>query len=324
MDIILPVAGYGTRLRPQTWSKPKPLVGVAGKPMLAHVLDRLLPLDPGLLVFVTGPLGEQIEAWARANYDRRMAFVPQPVMRGQTDAILKARDLVREDALTIFPDMVFEADFSVLDAAQADVVIFTKEVDDPSAFGIAVKEGDRVVTLVEKPSDPVSNEALAGIYYFKRMPDLYAAIDEQVRRQIMLKGEYFLADAVQLMIDGGAQVATAPITVWEDCGNAEALLSTNRYLLDHAPPATRPRQGAVIVPPSFVADDATIEASVVGPFASVGAGATVRGAVLRDAIVEEGATIVGAVVEHAVVGRRARVTGRPAGLNIGDDTVIEV
>jgi len=218
VDVILPVAGYGTRLRPQTWSKPKPLVAVAGKPMLAHVLDRLLPLEPGLLVFITGPLGEQIEQWARANYDRPLAFVEQPVMRGQTDAIIRARDLVQGTALTIFPDMVFEADFSVLASTAADVVIFTKEVDDPSAFGIAIKEGDRVTKLVEKPQDPVSKEALAGIYWFKEMPRLYAAIDEQMERGIVLKGEYFLADAVQLMIDGGAHAVTAPITVWEDCG----------------------------------------------------------------------------------------------------------
>lgn len=324
MDIILPVAGFGTRLRPQTWSKPKPLVGVAGKPMLAHVLDRLLPLRPGLLVFITGPLGEQIEAWARATYDVPMAFVEQPVMQGQTDAIVRARDLVRGDALTIFPDMVFEADFSILTGTTADVVIFTKEVDDPSAFGIAIKEGNRVTKLVEKPRDPVSKEALAGIYYFKRMPELYAAIDDQMRRGIMLKNEYFLADAVQLMIDGGAQVVTAPITVWEDCGNAEALLSTNRYLLGHAPPTPMARAGAVIVPPSFVADDAILERAVVGPHASIGAGATVRDAVVRDAILEAGAIVEGVVLEHAVLGRRAKVRGGAHQLNVGDDAVVEL
>jgi len=324
VDVILPVAGYGTRLRPQTWSKPKPLVAVAGKPMLAHVLDRLLPLEPGLLVFITGPLGEQIEQWARANYDRPLAFVEQPVMRGQTDAIIRARDLVQGTALTIFPDMVFEADFSVLASTAADVVIFTKEVDDPSAFGIAIKEGDRVTKLVEKPQDPVSKEALAGIYWFKEMPRLYAAIDEQMERGIVLKGEYFLADAVQLMIDGGAHAVTAPITVWEDCGNAEALLSTNRYLLGHAPPEVSQRAGSVIVPPSFVAADATLERAVVGPFASVGAGATIRDAVVRDAILEDGASVEGAVVEHAVVGRRAKVRGRASRLNVGDDATAEI
>jgi len=324
VDIILPVAGFGTRLRPQTWSKPKPLVGLAGKPMLAHVLDRILPLNPGQLVFITGFLGDQIEQWVRANYDVPASFVEQPEMLGQTDAIVRTRHLVEGDALTLFPDMIFEADFSILDRTAADVVIFTKEVDDPSAFGIAIKEGDRVVKLVEKPQDPVSKEALAGIYYFKRMTDLYAAIDEQMRRGITLKGEYFLADAVQLMVDGGAHVITAPITVWEDCGNAEALLATNRYLLEHRPPPPTARDGAVVVPPSFVADDAILERAVVGPFASIGAGAVVRDAVVRDAILEDGAAVETGVVEHAILGRKARVAGRPARLNVGDNATVEL
>ena len=214
MDIILPVAGLGTRLRPQTWSKPKPLVALAGKPMLAHVLDRVLPLRPDKLVFITGFLGEQIEEWARATYDLPLAFVEQPQMLGQTDAIIRTRHLVEGDALILFPDMLFEADFSVLNDIDADAVMFTKEVEDPSALGIAVVEGGRIVKLVEKPREPISNLAVIGIYYVKRVTDLYAAIDEQIRRGIKLKNEYFIADAIQLMIDGGAKVVTAPVTVW--------------------------------------------------------------------------------------------------------------
>ena len=170
----------------------------------------------------------------------------------------------------------------------------------------------------------VGELALAGIYYFRRTADLYAAIDEQMRRGIRLKNEYFLADAVQLMVDGGAAVITAPISVWEDCGNAESLLGTNRYLLEHQPPAVTPRQGAVIVPPSFVAEDATLERAVVGPFASVGAGAVVRDAVVRDAILEDGAVVETGVVEHTILGRKARVAGRAARLNVGDNGTVEL
>ena len=323
MDIILPVAGFGTRLRPQTWSKPKPLVGLAGKPMLAHVLDRVLPLDPGQLIFITGFLGDQIEDWARANYDLPLAFVKQPEMLGQTDAISRTRDLVAGDALILFPDMIFEADFSILRDTDADAVAFTKEVDDPSAFGIAIVENDKITKLVEKPQDPVSKEALIGVYYVKQMTRLYAAIDEQMERGIKLKNEYFIADAIQLMIDGGATVITAPVTVWEDCGNAESLLSTNRYLLEHQPPTISPRDGSVIVAPSFVADDATLERAVVGPFASIGAGATVRDAVVRDAILEDGATVETAVVDHSVIGRGSHVRGTPVRFSVGDNSVIE-
>ena len=324
MDVILPVAGLGTRLRPQTWSKPKPLVSVAGKPILAHVLDRVMPVNPGQLVFITGFLGEQIEAWAQASYDVPLTFVEQPEMLGQTDAIIRTRHLVEGDALILFPDMIFEADFSGLAEVDADAVMFTKEVDDPSALGIAVVEGGRIVKLVEKPQEPISNLAVIGIYYVKRMAALYAAIDEQMARGIKLKNEYFIADAIQLMIDGGAKVVTAPVTVWEDCGNIEALLNTNRYLLDRRPPAPAAREGAVIVPPSFVAASAELERAVVGPYASVGAGAVVRDAVVRDAILEDGAAVETAVVEHTVVGRKARVRGRAARLNVGDTSVVDL
>jgi glucose-1-phosphate thymidylyltransferase len=322
VDIILPVAGLGTRLRPQTWTKPKPLVSVGGKPMLSHVLDRVLPLQPGKIVFITGFLGDQIESWARQNLDVPVVFVEQPEMRGQTDAILRTRGLVADDALILFPDMLFEADFSGLSDVDADVVMFTKEVADPSALGIAVVENGLIVRLVEKPRQPISNLAVIGIYHIRHMPDLYAAIEEQMRRGIALKNEYFIADAIQLMIDGGAKVVSMPVTEWEDCGNAETLLSTNRFLLQRQTPPAVARNDSVIIAPSHVADDACIEQSVIGPFASIGSGVTVRGSIVRDSIVEDGASISHALLDHSIVGRRARISGLALGLNVGDDAVV--
>jgi len=322
VDIILPVAGFGTRLRPQTWTKPKPLVSVAGKPMLAHVLDRVLPLNPNKVVFITGFLGDQIETWACDNLDVPVAFVEQPEMRGQTDAILRTRDLVAGDALILFPDMLFEADFSPLRNVEADVVMFTKEVEDPSALGIAVVEDGRIIRLVEKPQEPISNLAVIGIYYVRHMPDLYVAIEEQMRRGLSLKNEYFIADAIQLMIDAGARVIPLPVTEWEDCGNAETLLSTNRFLLQRQNRDVCARNGSVIVAPSFVADDAVIDHSVVGPFASIGSCVTVRDSIVRDCIIEEHAQISEALVDGSIVGRRVRITGLARGLNVGDDSVV--
>ena len=324
MDIILPVAGLGTRLRPQTWTKPKPLVSVAGKPMLAHVLDRVLPLAPEKIVFITGFLGDQIEMWAHEHLDVPTAFVAQPEMRGQTDAIIRTRGLVDDesDALILFPDMLFEADFSPLADVDADVVMFTKAVADPSALGIAVVEDGRIVRLIEKPREPISNLAVIGIYYVRRMADLFAAIEEQMRRGISLKNEYFIADAIQLMIDGGAKVISLPVTEWEDCGSAENLLSTNRFLLERQGGSGEVCDGSVIVPPSFVADDAVVERSVVGPFASIGAGVTIRDSVIRDSIVDERAQIEDALLDRSIVGRRAQVRGSAKRLNVGDDAVI--
>jgi glucose-1-phosphate thymidylyltransferase len=218
--------------------------------------------------------------------------------------------------------MLFEVDFSQLEHADADVVMFTQVVEDPSALGIAVVEGGRIVRLVEKPREPISNLAVIGIYYIRCMADLYAAIEEQMRRGLSLKNEYFIADAIQLMIDSGAKVISMPVTEWEDCGNAETLLSTNRFLLERQAPESDPRDESVIVQPSHVADDATIERSVVGPYASIESGATVRDSLVRDSIVEAGAEIADALLEHSIVGRRAKVRGLARGMNIGDDAVV--
>ncbi len=322
MDIILPVAGFGTRLRPQTWSKPKPLVSVAGKPMLAHVLDRLLPLNPSKLIFITGFLGDQIEAWARANYDIPLAFVEQPSMLGQTDAIARTSHLVANDALILFPDMLFEADFTVLTDLSADGAMFTKTVDDPSALGVAVVEGDRIVRLIEKPAEPISTLAVIGIYYIKHMKELYSAIEDQMARDIKLKNEYFIADAIQIMIDRGSKIVPAPVTVWEDCGNAEALLSTNRFLLN-AVENEPPSAGTVVtIPPVFIDPSATLDHCVVGPYASIGAGAVIRDSIVRDSIIDEGARVELTIIEGSIVGRGARVNGRAAKVNVSDTSTV--
>jgi glucose-1-phosphate thymidylyltransferase len=314
-------------LRPQTWSKPKPLVGVGGKPILAHVLDRVLPLNPSKIVYVTGYLGDQIKEWALNAYDLPQAFVVQPEMKGQTDAILRCREVARDDALIIFPDSIFEADLSGLKNLDADGALFTIEFDDPSAFGIAVKEGDRVTRLVEKPKDPISKEVLMGMYYVRSMPALYAAIEEQMRRDIQLKGEYFIADAFQLMIDGGARFVTMPVTVWEDCGSIDGLLQTNRYLLDQRQATgsdSSAGRDSVLVQPSYVAATAALERAVVGPYAVIGERAVVRDAVVRDAIVEDDAIVENAVIEHSVVGRKAAVVGRAISVNVGDMSRLEL
>jgi glucose-1-phosphate thymidylyltransferase len=296
---------------------------VAGKPMLGHVIDRVLEAGPERLVFITGYLGDQIEAWAEEHVNLPVAFVEQPYMRGQTDAIIRARDLVQHDALILFPDMLFEADLSGLREVDADVVMFTKEVEDPSALGIAVVEEGRIVKLVEKPKELISNLAVIGIYYFRHMPDLYSAIEEQMQRGIALKNEYFLADAIQLMIDRGAVVVPKPVTEWEDCGSAENLLSTNRFLLERLPRRELPDRASIVIHPSFVAESACVENSVIGPYASIGPKATVRNSIVRNSIIEDSATISEAHLDSALVGRRATVSGMLRQLNIGDDAVVE-
>lgn len=318
MDIILPVAGLGSRLRPQTWSVPKPLVALAGKPMLEHVIDRVRPLNPDRIVFITGYLGEQIEKWAREELDIPVAFVKQPEMLGQTDAIAKTRDIVHGDALILFPDALFETDFADLKNTTADVVMLTKEVDDPSALGIAVVVNGKIVRLVEKPKDLISRLAVIGIYYFKHMPDLFEAIDEQMAKGIALKNEYYIADAIQLMIGHGKTVVPSMVEFWEDCGNVEALLNTNRLLLDRHPKRVRPHGNSIVIEPSVVAEGVFLDRCVIGPYASISRGAEIVGSIVSDSIVDEGAKLNRAIVEHSIIGRSAVVQGRAATLNVGE------
>lgn len=321
MDIILPVAGFGSRLRPHTWSKPKPLVTVAGKAMLAHVLDRVMPLEPGKIVFITGYLGDQIEEWARVSYpDTELVFVEQPEMLGQSDALYRTREHVTGDALMLFPDALFEADFSKLATLEADGVAFTYYVEDPSAYGVALtNEEGHITKLIEKPQEPVSHEAVIGIYYFKEWQKLMTAIEKQFEQKIMLKGEYFIADAIQIMIDEGAKFEIDQISVWEDCGNVEALLDTNRYLLGAEPPSPAQRTGSLIVPPSYVHRDAILEDAVIGPYASIGAGTVVRNSVIRDSIVEDNSEVVDAILQRSVVGSKVTITGSARSISVGDN-----
>ena len=321
MNIILPVAGLGTRLRPHTWSRPKPLVSLAGKTVLDHVLDRLTPLDIERVVFVTGYLGDQIEAYVRAHYTFDSVFVEQAQPKGQSHAIIEARGKVSGPTMVIFPDMVFEADMQNLQSSQIDGAIFVKEVDDPSSFGVVVLEDERIVKLVEKPDVPVSNLAVMGVYYFSQIEDLFSAIYRQLDQDIQTKGEYFIADAIQLMIDGGAKFNAPVASVWEDCGTRDALLETNRYLLQKQGFVPED-QGSVYLPPVHVDPTASVSNSVIGPYASIGKNAVVEGSIVRDSIVDEGATVTSAILERSLIGRQATFSGDATRVNIGDTSEV--
>ncbi|RIK36157.1 MAG: nucleotidyltransferase, partial [Chloroflexi bacterium] len=185
MNVIIPVAGLGTRLRPHTWSRPKPLVSVAGKPVLGHVLDALSVLTLDRVVFVTGYLGDQIEEFVRENYRFDMVFVRQGEPRGQSHAIVQARGQIAGPTIVIFPDMLFEADIACLENSAWDGALYVKQVEDPRRFGVVeLDEHKRVTRLVEKPEQPVSDLAVMGIYYIAEIRKLFDAIDEQMQRNI--------------------------------------------------------------------------------------------------------------------------------------------
>ncbi len=332
LKIVIPMAGLGTRLRPQTWSKPKQLIALAGKTALDHVLDTLATLpnrDNIELVNIVGYLGDQIEAYIRENYPQiKSHFVVQDDPRGQSHAIYLAREHLSGPMLMIFADTLIETDLSFLDTETVDAVAWVKAVPDPRRFGVAEAAPDgRIFRLIEKPQDLNNNLALVGFYYFRNSAALISAIEEQIERDIQLKGEYYLADAINIMLERGAHMRTQRVDIWLDMGTPEALLETNTYLLGHGQqnccdPAERP--GIVIVPPVFIHPTAQVTHSVIGPDTSIGANCVVEGCIVRNSILEDGAQLNGMNLENSLIGRKAIIQDRPRIVNAGDHTELRL
>lgn len=336
MKIIIPTAGWATRMRPQTWSKPKPLVSVAGRTVLDHLLEMFTSL-PGKMdleyVFILGPhLGEtQIPPYLQEHHSGlKMHFVLQAVMKGQSDALWLAREHLSGPVLICFSDTILEADFSFLAGEQATALAWVKQVPDPRRFGVAeVDENGWVTRLVEKPLSLENNRVVVGCYYFPDGSQLLAAIEEQVRRGNALKGEFFLTDAINIMIEGGLQMSTRDVSVWLDTGTIEATLETNRYLLEHGREnaAAHCSDDANIIRPVFIHPDAQVANATIGPHVSIAAGCTITNTRLENSILEAGAVIDGIALKDSFVGRQARVFGHspddpPLSLNIGDNSLV--
>ena len=323
MKIVIPTAGFGTRLRPHTWSKPKPLVSVAGKPVLGHVLDMFSTVpDVDEVVFIIGYLGEQIEEYVSEAYpDLPTRYVVQDEMLGQSHAIWLAREGLEGPMLMAFVDTLIDVDLRFLGDEEADAIAWVKEVEDPRRFGVAdLNEDGYVERLVEKPEDLSNNLAVVGFYYFQEAERLIEAIGQQIESGDKLKGEYYLADAINYMLADGLEMRVEAVDVWEDCGKPEPLLQTNRYLLDHGRDNSEEaeREGVVIVPPVVIHPSAEIKHSIIGPHVSLGADCQVERSSIKNSIVEAGTTIRNAQLEGSVIGRGATIEGGERKLNIGD------
>jgi glucose-1-phosphate thymidylyltransferase len=326
MKVIVPIAGSGARMRPHTWSRPKPLVEVGGKPMLGHVLDQLATLDNvDELIFIVGWLGDQIRPYVEANYPQyKIDVVVQEELLGQSQAIWLARKRVNGPCFILFGDTISQINLRAMANADADGVLGVWEVENPRPFGIAFTRLDGTVErLVEKPNTTDHKQAAMGVYYLREGRDLIKAIEEQMARKIVFKGEYFLADAFNVMIENGARFTTEPMRVWKDCGTPELLLEANRWLLENGfdnSQSTRARmEGSTINPPARVADDAVIMSSVIGPFAVVDSGCKVIGSQLSNLILMKNGEVHNSCLHASIVGERTVVKNFTGQLSLGDD-----
>jgi glucose-1-phosphate thymidylyltransferase len=335
LKIFIPMAGWGTRMRPHTHSKPKPLVSVAGRTALEHLMDMFKTLpDPENVeyVFIVGPyLGElQIPAFIRENFpDLKAHYVLQNEMKGQSHALWLAREHLHGPMLMCFSDTLMETDFSFLAQETADVVAWVMPVSDPRRFGVAEVGKDGLVTrFIEKPQAMDNNLVVVGCYYFKSAEKLLAAIEDQMQRGIMLKGEYFLTDTISIMIESGAKVRTQEISTWLDTGTIEATLDTNKLLLDKLGSNVKEfkRSNVEIIEPVAIHETAEISDSKIGPHTSIGANCKISNSSVVESIVEAGSEIKDAVLSRSLIGRQAKVRGRGDGhvihLNVGDHSEV--
>jgi glucose-1-phosphate thymidylyltransferase len=320
---IVPAAGIGTRLRPQTHTIPKALLNVAGKPILAHILDALVERGIERIIVVAGYKGERVRAYLAERYRQGVEVIEQSERLGLGHAVHAAAAAIDSGpVLIVLGDTIVEPkweDFLSGDEA----VIGVKAVEDPRRFGVVEIDGERVVRLVEKPADPPSPLAIVGIYYFPDARPLFASLAGLIARDVRTKGEYQLTDALQAMLEAGTRMRIARVGGWFDCGNPETLLETNRHLLRQVPQPL-PIPGVTLLPPVFIAPTATIEKAVIGPFVSVADGAVVRRALVRDAIINEGARVEEVLLENSVVGESATVRGTFQRVNVGDFSEVDL
>ena len=323
MRAIIPVAGLGTRLKPHTHSLPKVLLNVGGKPILGHILDKLLEENITKATFVVGYMADRIEEYVTAKYPKvNAAFVEQKEMLGLGHAIYTAIPTFDEEEIfIILGDTVFDVNLKQLFGLKTSA-LGVKHVDDPRRFGVAVTQNDLITKLVEKPTELVSKLALVGLYYIKNADALVRALNELVEKDIRTKNELQLTDALQIMIEKGEKISTFPVEGWYDCGKPETLLSTNQFLLSQNARKIL-IENVVINEPVFIADNAKISNSVIGPYTTVAEGCEIKDSIIRNSIINENGVVHKTMLDNSIIGSNAVIKGNYKKLNAGDSSEIE-
>ena len=306
MKVIMPMAGKGTRLLPLTKRVPKPLVNVAGRPVMDYVMDALKragQLDE--LIIITGHLKEKVEAYVREHYDIPARFIEQKVLDGTAGAVNLARPYVDGPLIVIFVDTLFDADLSIVQKTKDDGIIWTKEVEDYQRFGVVVADHNGHMTkIVEKPSTPISRRANIGLQYVKDWRTLFDGIEHVLKSPPGKGGEFYLTDAFQYMVDQGKKLRVEEVGGWYDCGKVDTLLETNEHLLRHGR-GKRPKHlpsHVKIIEPVYIEDGVTLQDVEIGPNVAIEADSTIVGSEIKNSILGRGVRLKNALVHGSVIG----------------------
>lgn len=325
MKVIIPLAGKGTRLRPHTHTVPKPMLKVAGKPVMDYVMEDVAKLK-GVeqVVYITGHLKEKVEAYAKAQYKIPGVYVEQKVQDGTAGAVDLARPFVDQPVLIIFVDTIFDADLTVVETSTDDGIIWTKEVEDYQRFGVVVTDANGHMTkIVEKPSTPISKRANIGLYYIRNWKLLYEGI-AHVLAQPANKGEFYLTDAFQYMLDKGAKIRVIDVDGWYDAGKLDTLLESNRAMLEKGRAGVMGTvKDSKIIEPVRIEAGAVVEGSSVGPNVVVGAGSVVKGSTLRDTVLGDRSTLEGCTLHDSMIGDGVLLEGVSGAVTVGDNSEVK-
>lgn len=332
MKAVIPLAGQGTRLYPQTHTKPKAMVRIAGKPILGHILSGLTetPINEAVLI-VGGPMQTQIREYATEAFGDKLelAFPEQTDPQGLGHAIYQAKSEVDNESMFItLGDMLFENGYDMFLSAHnslgsVDASIGVKRVEEPSHYGVTdVDEYGQVRELVEKPSDPPSDRAISGVYVIEDSAGLFEALNYLIDNGLRGAGDEFqLTDALQRMVETDSVIRTFDVEDWYDCGRPDTLLEANRVLLKELKTTERQQlENTVVVPPVDIGTNVTVERSVVGPYVSLDDGAKIRDSIVRSSIVGRDASLTGVNLEQSIVGDAAEISGDAQSLNVGDNS----
>ncbi len=321
MKVIIPLAGKGTRLRPHTLTVPKPMLRVAGKPVMDYVLDDVRKLgDVNEVIYITGHLKEAVELHAKTAYpDMKASFIEQQVQDGTAGAVGLARSRVDEPVLIIFVDTIFDADLSIIKTNTDDGILWTKVVEDYQRYGVIVAdESGHMTKIVEKPTTPISKRANIGLQYIANWKLLFEGIDH-VMAQPKNKGEWYLTDAFQYMYEHGAKLKVAEAAGWYDAGQVDTILATNAVMLKKGR-AQKPANltNCTIIDPVYIEDDVTMWGSTIGPNVSISAGSAIINSSVRDSIIGAHVNIQDSSISSSIVGDHAKISRMKGIVSMGE------
>lgn len=331
MKLIIPMAGRGTRVRPHSHTIPKPLLPVAGTMIVERIVEtfaRTLDRSITEIIYILGPdFGKEIRQTLEemsARHNAKATFGVQENALGTAHAVACAGDKLKGEVIIVFADTVFDSKDKV-SVENADSVIWLKEVEDPSRFGVAVFEGDKITEFVEKPSEPISNFAIIGVYYFKNGEALMKEIQYLIKHDITGHGgEYQLTDALDRLLKDGKVFKKATVDEWLDCGTIPAWLSTTGEILAKENHEYGQYEASTIFPPVFIGEGVEISNSEIGPNVSIEAGSQINKSKIRDTIIQENTILNDCDLSRSTIGNHAEVIGAKGEIHIGDHSVLKL